>query len=183
MSAWTTRSCADLGCLPTPRPKKANQRKEADLSQLPQGPFNSSDIVLTPRDCYIVLYNSFSFSSDVNMQYSVSMKICLNKPPTKLEAIHVWKHSEHRVATATLWRTFHHDGKISPAWWVWGVHAFPLHSIYHHQLWYIRSSWEGRFTPPISPLPLYELCGFGKIRYLSQDHVPKTVWISRRTLN
>ncbi len=28
--------------------------------------------------------------------------------------------STHRVATATFWRTFHHDGKISPAWWGWG---------------------------------------------------------------
>ncbi len=24
--------------------------------------------------------------------------------------------STHRVAIATFWRTFHHDGKISPAW-------------------------------------------------------------------
>jgi hypothetical protein len=34
--------------------------------------------------------------------------------------------STHRVANATFWRTFHHDGKISPAWWGWGVHAHPL---------------------------------------------------------
>jgi hypothetical protein len=27
---------------------------------------------------------------------------------------------------ATFWRTFHHDGKISPAWWGWGVNALPL---------------------------------------------------------
>ncbi len=26
----------------------------------------------------------------------------------------------YRVAIATFWRTFHHDGKISPAWWGWG---------------------------------------------------------------
>jgi hypothetical protein len=25
-------------------------------------------------------------------------------------------HSTHRVAMATYWRTFHYDGKISPAW-------------------------------------------------------------------
>ena len=24
--------------------------------------------------------------------------------------------SKHRVAMASFWRTFHHDGKISPAW-------------------------------------------------------------------
>jgi hypothetical protein len=28
--------------------------------------------------------------------------------------------STHRVAMATLWRTVHHDGKISPAWWACG---------------------------------------------------------------
>jgi hypothetical protein len=26
-------------------------------------------------------------------------------------------HRVHRVATATFWRTFHNDGKISPGWW------------------------------------------------------------------
>ncbi len=25
-----------------------------------------------------------------------------------------------------FWRTFHYDGKISPAWWGWVVHALPL---------------------------------------------------------
>jgi hypothetical protein len=32
----------------------------------------------------------------------------------------------HRVATAAFWRTFHHEGKISPGWWGCGVHAHPL---------------------------------------------------------
>ncbi len=32
----------------------------------------------------------------------------------------------HRVATAAFWRTFQHEGKSSPGWWVWGVHAHPL---------------------------------------------------------
>ncbi len=31
--------------------------------------------------------------------------------------------SIHRVATATFWRTFHRDGKISPGCWRWGVHS------------------------------------------------------------
>ncbi len=36
-------------------------------------------------------------------------------------------HRVHRVATAAFWRTFSHDeGKISPGWWGWGVHAHPL---------------------------------------------------------
>jgi hypothetical protein len=31
-----------------------------------------------------------------------------------------------RLAMATFWRTFHHDGKYSPAWCGWGKHALPL---------------------------------------------------------
>ncbi len=34
--------------------------------------------------------------------------------------------STHRVEMAAFWRTFHHDGKISPGCWGWGVHAHPL---------------------------------------------------------
>ncbi len=74
---------------------------------------------------------------------------------------------EHRVNTEWQWPlsgvlycTYHHDGKISPAWWDWGCAPFPFHSIYHHeQSCGVRSSWAGRYTPPISPLPLYILCG------------------------
>ncbi len=71
-------------------------------------------------------------------------------------------HRVHRVATATSWHTFHHDGKISLGWWGWGVHAHlptPLHSVYHHvQSCSVRTSWEGRYTHlflGFSPLPLY----------------------------
>ncbi len=38
----------------------------------------------------------------------------------------LFDHRAHWVAVATLWRTFHHDGKISPAWWGWGEHSLPL---------------------------------------------------------
>jgi hypothetical protein len=34
--------------------------------------------------------------------------------------------STHRVAMTTFWRTFYHDGNISPAWCGWGVHTHPL---------------------------------------------------------
>ncbi len=45
---------------------------------------------------------------------------------------------------ATFWRTFHHDGKISPAW-LGGCTPSPFRSIYHHK-WScgVRFSWEGR---------------------------------------
>ncbi len=69
----------------------------------------------------------------------------------------------HRVAMATFWRTFHREGKIGPAWWGGGVHALLFHSIiYHHeQSCGLHSSWEGWYTPHISTLPLYVLCGDG----------------------
>ncbi len=69
--------------------------------------------------------------------------------------------STHRVAMATFWRTFNHDGKISPACWRWGLprpSPFTLSTI-SKQSCGVRSGWEGRYTPPISPLPLYVLCG------------------------
>ncbi len=60
---------------------------------------------------------------------------------------------------ATFWRTFHHDGKISPAWWEWWVHAQPIHYIYRDvQSCGVSSSCEGRNTPPSSTLPIYVLC-------------------------
>jgi hypothetical protein len=38
-----------------------------------------------------------------------------------------------------------------------GVHGQPFHYIYHHvQNCSVRSSWEGRYIPPISTLPLYK---------------------------
>jgi len=54
-----------------------------------------------------------------------------------------------------------------PSWWknqpslvgVGGFTPTPFHYIYHHvQGCSVRSSWEGRYTPPTSALPLYELC-------------------------
>jgi hypothetical protein len=35
-------------------------------------------------------------------------------------------HRVHRVVTADFWRTFHHEGKISPGWWGWGMQALPI---------------------------------------------------------
>ncbi len=42
----------------------------------------------------------------------------------------------HRVATATFWRKFHHDGKISPAWRGWGCpHPLSLYLSSLTKLW------------------------------------------------
>jgi hypothetical protein len=35
-------------------------------------------------------------------------------------------HRVHRVVTAAFWRTFHHEGKISPGWWGWRGGHLPL---------------------------------------------------------
>jgi hypothetical protein len=71
-------------------------------------------------------------------------------------------HRAHRVATAAFWRTLHHDGKISPGWWGWGVHAHPppfaIFTITYKVAVYVRSSWEGRNTHPISSLSIYCIC-------------------------
>ncbi len=43
-------------------------------------------------------------------------------------------HIVHRVEMAASWRTFHHAGKISPAWWGWVRSCFSLQSwvkLYH----------------------------------------------------
>ncbi len=79
----------------------------------------------------------------------------------------------HRVAMDTFWRKFHHDGKISPAWWGWRVHTLqPFEFIYHHeQSCGVNFSWEGRYTPTISTLPLYVLCGSGHFSFCSNIQI------------
>ncbi len=64
-----------------------------------------------------------------------------------------------------------------PSWWKnqpslvrggGGARPPPFYSIYLHvQCYIVRSSWEGRYTPPVSTLPLYVLCGrsFAYLRY------------------
>jgi hypothetical protein len=65
---------------------------------------------------------------------------------------------------STFWRTFHHDDKISSAWWECRVH--PFLSIYHHKQSYcVRFSCVDRYTPPISCLPLYLLCELASPNY------------------
>jgi hypothetical protein len=65
-----------------------------------------------------------------------------------------------RVATAAFWRTFHHDGKISPGWWGGGVYMpipFPIFTITYKAAVNVRSSWMGRYTHSISS-PIYTRC-------------------------
>ncbi len=62
-----------------------------------------------------------------------------------------------------------------------GCTPTPFHCIYHHiQSCSVRSSWEGRYTPPISTLPLYLLCGVDDrstpvppLPYINRNSKPK----------
>ncbi len=64
------------------------------------------------------------------------------------------EHRVHWVLTAAFWRIFHHEGKISPGLWGWGVHANPLslHLPSPVKLQCTRSSWVDRFTDPVSSI-------------------------------
>ncbi len=77
-----------------------------------------------------------------------------------MQMYQVLPQSIHRVATATFWRAFRHDNKISPAWWAGACTPSPFHSIYHHQQSCgVRSSWEGRYmySPYFSCTPICTL--------------------------
>ncbi len=66
--------------------------------------------------------------------------------------------STHRVATTAFWRTFHHDGKISPAWCGWGggVHDHPLSlQLPSRTKLQLRFSRAGINTPTISSTSMY----------------------------
>jgi hypothetical protein len=68
--------------------------------------------------------------------------------------------STHRVATAAFWRTFYHDGKISPGLWEWELHVHLPLSQYLPSRSKLQCTLQlkGRYNPPISSLPLDTLC-------------------------
>jgi hypothetical protein len=67
--------------------------------------------------------------------------------------------SSRRVAIADFWCTSHRDGKISPGWWGWRVHARPLSAFYHHvQSCSVRSC-LGQIHFMYFIATLYVLCG------------------------
>ncbi len=60
---------------------------------------------------------------------------------------------------ATFWRTFHHEGKISPAWRGWEMHAQPL-SLYlppRAKLWCTLQLRGQIHSPYFSSTPIYIL--------------------------
>jgi hypothetical protein len=62
-----------------------------------------------------------------------------------------------------FWRTFHHDGKINPAWLGWGSKPTPFHSTVStitYKVVVYASSEMADTLPPISSLPLYVLYGY-----------------------
>ncbi len=70
---------------------------------------------LTPNFIYWIGLNFFTRRLGVERNYHpVHFVLCC------------FTHRIHRVTTAAFWRTFSDEGKISPGWWGWGVHAHPL---------------------------------------------------------
>jgi hypothetical protein len=65
-----------------------------------------------------------------------------------------------REATATFWRTLHHDGKISLVPLGWGVHSHPpitISTIIYKIVVYAPAE-RAPYSHHISTLPLYVLC-------------------------
>ncbi len=68
-------------------------------------------------------------------------------------------HRVHRVATAAFWRTVSHEGKISPGWWGWELHAHSL-SLHLPSPVKLQCTLQvGSHTNPVSSLGKYVLCG------------------------
>ncbi len=95
----------------------------------------------------------------------------------------VWSTEYTRSGNSQFVATFHHDGKNSPAWWRCGwCMPTPFHYIYHHvQSCSVRPSWEGRYTQPISSLPLYVLCGMITDQWANYVH-NEPMWMSDNEL-
>ncbi len=63
-----------------------------------------------------------------------------------------------------------------------GCTPSPFHSIYHHeQSCGVRFSWEGRYTPPISPLTLYVICGYNHTRRVHKNSSPSDLELGGQT--
>jgi hypothetical protein len=79
-----------------------------------------SDSFGSDPDCYSSIYNSFTLYGR-NRHQSIctvwELRLLFTIAPQS---------TVHRVVTAAFWRTFHHEGRISPGWWGWGLHAHPL---------------------------------------------------------
>ncbi len=77
--------------------------------------------------------------------------------------LYCFSHRVHRVVTAALWRTFHHEGKISPGWCVWGgARPPPFHYIYS-----TITSKVAVYAPVerADTLTLFHLYGFSRIYF------------------
>ncbi len=70
----------------------------------------------------------------------------VHSPPSTSPFTQLIPQSTNRVAIATFWRKFHHDGKISLVWWGWGVHDQPPFTI-STIAWNVCPRWDGRYTP------------------------------------
>jgi hypothetical protein len=67
------------------------------------------------------------------------------------------------VTISTFWRTFHHDGKFSPAWWGWEVRAqpppFTISTIMYKVVVYAPAERADSFLLFLLYPYMYVLCG------------------------
>jgi hypothetical protein len=81
------------------------------------------------------------------------------------------------MATATLWRTFHHDGNISQGWCGWGLHArpppFSISTITNKIVVYAPA--EDRYTPLFLLYPYMYSVGILRLKYAWMRNFPKLV--------
>ncbi len=77
--------------------------------------------------CFLKIFTCFTYYinvlyvwTDSTMSciqfYVLSRRLVLTLSPSLTPMALSCPQSTHRVAMATFWRAFHHDGKISPAW-------------------------------------------------------------------
>jgi hypothetical protein len=66
---------------------------------------------------------TFTVSSLSTLVLNSRVPLLIDKPR------YCHSHRVHRTATATFWRTFHHDGKISLGRWGWGGARLPSYTI------------------------------------------------------
>ncbi len=95
---------------------------------------------------YLPKKEAFSFSM-LEILYIIAEFAVWRRPSTEYTEWHWPLSSVYSIKMEKLAQAGEGEG-CTPA---------PFHYIYHHvQSCGVQSSWEGRYTPPISPLPLYD---------------------------
>jgi hypothetical protein len=79
------------------------------------------ECIVTALQCTTLIFIVPLYIQVLRLLYSAILESVLIV--LSLLSVQDTEYTVHRVSMATFWCTFHHDGKISPAWWGWSVHA------------------------------------------------------------